>query len=75
VRSIMTAPTAVRQIQAGADATVSGIQHVGHVVRDIETAIALLSADGFSGATAVVPRSCSASRRAAARLRDWEHAR
>ena len=43
----MTAPTAVRQIQAGADATVSGIQHVGHVVRDIETAIALYQRMGF----------------------------
>jgi catechol 2,3-dioxygenase-like lactoylglutathione lyase family enzyme len=43
----MTAPTAVRQIQAGADATVSGIQHVGHVVRDIEAAIALYRRMGF----------------------------
>lgn len=40
----MSTPTPIR---SGADATVAGIQHIGHVVRDIETAIALYRRMGF----------------------------
>jgi catechol 2,3-dioxygenase-like lactoylglutathione lyase family enzyme len=43
----MTTHTASPQTLRGSDATVSGIQHVGHVVRDIATAIALYRRMGF----------------------------
>ena len=43
----MTTHTASPQSVHGSDATVSGIQHVGHVVRDIATGIALYRRMGF----------------------------
>jgi catechol 2,3-dioxygenase-like lactoylglutathione lyase family enzyme len=43
----MTAHTASPQTLRDSDATVSGIQHVGHVVRDIAAAIALYRRMGF----------------------------
>ena len=58
--------------RSGADATVSGIQHVGHVVRDIDGAIALYRRMGFCSA-ALISRACSASRRAIARLAGNTH--
>lgn len=43
----MTTHTASPQSVHGSDATISGIQHVGHVVRDIATGIALYRRMGF----------------------------
>ena len=43
----MSTRTDLPPIRSGADATVSGIQHVGHVVHDIEAAIALYRRMGF----------------------------
>ena len=43
----MSTRTDLSPIRSGADATVSGIQHVGHVVRDIDGAIALYRRMGF----------------------------
>ena len=43
----MSTRTDLSPTRSGADATVSGIQHVGHVVRDIDGAIALYRRMGF----------------------------
>jgi hypothetical protein len=43
----MSTRTAFPPIRSGADATVSGIQHIGHVVRAIDGAIALYRRMGF----------------------------
>jgi hypothetical protein len=47
LRSIMSTRTAFLSVLSGADVTVSGIQHIGHVVREIDGAIALYRRMGF----------------------------
>ena len=44
----MSTRTDLSPTRSSADATVSGIQHVGHVVRDIDGAIALYRRMGFA---------------------------